>query len=392
MVRRRPADRVGALSDAVWRDVHRGRVWRAQAASSRSRPSWPRSGSRRRRIGSRPTASHPRRGLGARGRSDQARPDRLARPGRAHSIYLFWHEDGELEHWYVNFEQPLRRTPVGFDTFDEKLDLIVRPDGSYRWKDEDELGRQRPSACSTRSPCRGGSPGVLWEWPFPTGWEDGAPIPRGRSPAPRRADAVSGRRGRSPPSSRSDCSGAAGRRSCGGALNLGRRPTQIGDCRASSPAHFPRPRHSARRGPLASASWTRRRPYMTPPLLPDRDRPWPRHVRGGQAARKIAVRASHRPPCRRDVRLGFPGGYGPAPEPDVREGGVAWPRSTGRMGPGPDTSRRDDGLRRLERRHACLVGPPLAGHEERDQGPAPTTAAPTQVAATRPSLKTSGDS
>ncbi len=39
----------------------------------------------------------------------------------------------------MNFEQPLRRTPVGFDTFDEKLDLIVMPDGTYRWKDEDEL-------------------------------------------------------------------------------------------------------------------------------------------------------------------------------------------------------------------------------------------------------------
>ena len=39
----------------------------------------------------------------------------------------------------MNFEQPLRRTPIGFDTFDQKLDLIVMPDGAYRWKDEDEL-------------------------------------------------------------------------------------------------------------------------------------------------------------------------------------------------------------------------------------------------------------
>jgi protein associated with RNAse G/E len=46
--------------------------------------------------------------------------------------------------WYVNFERPFRRTPVGIDTFDLLLDLVVAPDlASYSWKDEDEYAQGR---------------------------------------------------------------------------------------------------------------------------------------------------------------------------------------------------------------------------------------------------------
>ena len=46
--------------------------------------------------------------------------------------------------WYANFERPFQRTPIGIDTFDLLLDLVIEPDSSYRWKDEGEyrLGRQ----------------------------------------------------------------------------------------------------------------------------------------------------------------------------------------------------------------------------------------------------------
>ena len=122
--------------------MHRGRVWRAQACqiveeSDETIALWIPAGS---------PAKVPGGGLRIPGDDwelvDTA-PKRdqicVARPGRAHSVYVFWSHDRRVDHWYVNFEQPLRRSPVGFDTFDEKLDLIVRPDGSYRWKDEDEL-------------------------------------------------------------------------------------------------------------------------------------------------------------------------------------------------------------------------------------------------------------
>lgn len=42
--------------------------------------------------------------------------------------------------WYVNLEQPVERTPIGFDTVDHALDVLIELDGSsWSWKDEDEL-------------------------------------------------------------------------------------------------------------------------------------------------------------------------------------------------------------------------------------------------------------
>jgi hypothetical protein len=33
----------------------------------------------------------------------------------------------------------LRRTRLGFDTRDQALDVVVEPDGTWQWKDEDQL-------------------------------------------------------------------------------------------------------------------------------------------------------------------------------------------------------------------------------------------------------------
>lgn len=43
--------------------------------------------------------------------------------------------------WYVNPQEPLRRTEIGFDTTDHVLDALVALDGTWCWKDEDELER-----------------------------------------------------------------------------------------------------------------------------------------------------------------------------------------------------------------------------------------------------------
>lgn len=52
---------------------------------------------------------------------------------------LVWeHDTDEFLGWYVNFERPFTRTPLGFDTLDLEVDLMVRPDGSWQWKDEVE--------------------------------------------------------------------------------------------------------------------------------------------------------------------------------------------------------------------------------------------------------------
>jgi hypothetical protein len=171
-------------TDAVWRDVHHGRVWRAQACrvvedSDQLIALWMPRGT--------PTYLP----IDREGKRIRIPPEdwelepveswtrdavTLTRPGRAYSIYVFWRE-GAFEHWYVNFEEPLRRSPVGFDTFDHKLDLIVRPDGSYEWKDEDELEQAAALGLVDADAVRAEANRVLDEWPFPTGWEDWRPDP-----------------------------------------------------------------------------------------------------------------------------------------------------------------------------------------------------------------------
>lgn len=65
----------------------------------------------------------------------------LARFGDEYSIQLFWREGTwEFRSWYVNFQEPLRRSALGFQTMDLTLDLAIAPDlASWEWKDEDEF-------------------------------------------------------------------------------------------------------------------------------------------------------------------------------------------------------------------------------------------------------------
>jgi hypothetical protein len=60
-------------------------------------------------------------------------------PLHSAAVLLFFEEDWSPAHWYVNLEDPLRRSPVGFDTLDHKLDVIVELDGTWAWKDEDQF-------------------------------------------------------------------------------------------------------------------------------------------------------------------------------------------------------------------------------------------------------------
>jgi hypothetical protein len=67
---------------------------------------------------------------------------RLMFPGACHSVSLFWAGDGpnrELLRYFVNMEEPFRRTACGFDTQDHTVDVVVTPELEWRWRDEDEL-------------------------------------------------------------------------------------------------------------------------------------------------------------------------------------------------------------------------------------------------------------
>jgi hypothetical protein len=62
----------------------------------------------------------------------------LKRPGEWHSVQIMW-TPGERTFlgWYINMEEPSRRTARGFDIRDLELDIEIAPDLSWHWKDED---------------------------------------------------------------------------------------------------------------------------------------------------------------------------------------------------------------------------------------------------------------
>ena len=64
----------------------------------------------------------------------------LQRPGDSYAVWVFWHgSEREFQGWYVNLQEPFRRTPRGFDTQDLELDLWVPRDGGWEYKDDEKL-------------------------------------------------------------------------------------------------------------------------------------------------------------------------------------------------------------------------------------------------------------
>jgi hypothetical protein len=62
-------------------------------------------------------------------------------PGDSFSTYIM-RETGtkNLVCWYINLQEPILRTHIGFDTMDNMLDIVVNPDMTeWRWKDDDEF-------------------------------------------------------------------------------------------------------------------------------------------------------------------------------------------------------------------------------------------------------------
>ncbi len=64
----------------------------------------------------------------------------IHQPHRLGAVWLFWSEvDWSFRNYYVNLQAPLEPSVPGFDTEDFLLDIVVAPDLSFRWKDEDEF-------------------------------------------------------------------------------------------------------------------------------------------------------------------------------------------------------------------------------------------------------------
>ena len=62
-------------------------------------------------------------------------------PGDSFSTYIMRDtKTKNLACWYINLQEPIRRTSIGFDTMDHMLDVIINPDMSeWKWKDDDEF-------------------------------------------------------------------------------------------------------------------------------------------------------------------------------------------------------------------------------------------------------------
>ena len=80
----------------------------------------------------------------------------------------------------MNLEAAWQPFALGFDTEDHILDIWVERDGTWRWKDEDELEVALETGFVTpeeAAAIRAEGERVVAEWPFPTGWEDWEPDP-----------------------------------------------------------------------------------------------------------------------------------------------------------------------------------------------------------------------
>jgi protein associated with RNAse G/E len=56
-----------------------------------------------------------------------------------YSIMLFWnHAHNKFLGYYVNFQLPFQRSHCGIDSLDLDLDIVIEPDLSFKWKDEDD--------------------------------------------------------------------------------------------------------------------------------------------------------------------------------------------------------------------------------------------------------------
>ena len=84
----------------------------------------------------------------------------LIQPDERHTVAVLWGGGWRFRSWYVDFVEPHRRTPIGFDFADLALDLVVPADGHAVVKDEAEFDQlvasgaiDASTAAAVRSAC-----------------------------------------------------------------------------------------------------------------------------------------------------------------------------------------------------------------------------------------------
>ena len=108
----------------------------------------------------------------------------LLRQGDNHATVAFWDESWKFLCWYINFQEPFRRTADGLETMDLTLDMLIAPGGqSWRFKDEDEFAYGIEHGWYTAEQLaelkdygeRIAAAAVRGEPPFADGWETWRP-------------------------------------------------------------------------------------------------------------------------------------------------------------------------------------------------------------------------
>ena len=111
-------------------------------------------------------------------------------PDVDHSVWFFFDDEGGFAGWYVNLEERAVRwddgAVAGVDTVDQDLDIVVAPDRTWQWKDEEEFAERLALPEHYWVP----DPDGVWaegrrvikrieagEFPFDGTWTDFAPDP-----------------------------------------------------------------------------------------------------------------------------------------------------------------------------------------------------------------------
>jgi predicted RNA-binding protein associated with RNAse of E/G family len=100
------------------------------------------------------------------------------RRGDAHSLWHFWDEAWNFVCWYVQLQTPTFERENVLETTDHALDVIVEPDGTWRWKGEDDFAEAQALGIFTAEEAaavRAEGEQVIAARSWPTGWEDWRP-------------------------------------------------------------------------------------------------------------------------------------------------------------------------------------------------------------------------
>lgn len=109
----------------------------------------------------------------------------VCQPETMYSVWFFETRSGLRDSYYINIEVPYVRTAHGIESSDLVLDVVVRGDHSYRYKDEDELefaheaGIFSPTdVTAIRQAAASAVDDVsAWQFPFDAGYETFQPDP-----------------------------------------------------------------------------------------------------------------------------------------------------------------------------------------------------------------------